>query len=1074
VKREDKSFTKITRPSAKGILHRKRLFQFLDRARHQPITWVSGPPGSGKTSLIASYLDARKLSCVWYQIDESDSDIASFFFYLGLGAKKASPRFRKTLPLLTPEYLLGIPAFTLRFFENLYGRLKTPFFIIFDNYHRVASDSSLHQVILNGVSVIPEGVKVILISRREPPAVFAQLHAHDQMGFLGWNELRFTLGESRKIIDAQTPRLQSKKTIEHLHQMTNGWVAGLILVSDAVKRGIEVQSLEKSSPGVTFDYFESELFTKMADETQTFLMKTAFLPKMTVQMAEELTAITNGEVILTSLIRNNYFVEQHHSVEPAYQYHPLFRDFLLSRAKESFSREVLSDLHRRSALLLEESGQMEEAAQIYMGQKDWEGLTRLILKHAPSLLAQGRYQLLGKWLACLPEELIENNSWLLFWLGSSRFPFDPCQSQRCHEKAFERFRKEEDIAGVFLSWSSIVEGIDFSHNDLSRLDHWIHVLEDLMHDIREFPSQEIAARVASGMVTALALRQPQHPEFHKWAEQALSLTESPQMTNIRMWVLFNLSVHEALMGEFESAGLTCNLLSQLTRPRDTPPFLKIMGKLADSMYFQFTGSHEKCMEAVSEGMDMSRMTGIHIADQPLLAHAISSSINVNDFETAQQFLDRFASSLNRFPSSDDFLNIRNRYIYHFLSARYALACGDLNQLPFHMDMSLKYVNRVGVPVFISISHLMNALAMHRLGRKEDALDQLRKGSPIAQETKSKILEFASLMTQAFFAFDQGEKDSGLQFLKMGLNFGKNGRFLNTHFDDPSVTATLCARALEAGIEADYVQEIIRKRHLVPDKSSLQLEHWPWPLKVYTLGRFVIHKDGNPLPFHRKPHRKPLEMLKTLVALGGRGVREQEIADILWPDADGDDAHSSFETTLYRLRTLIGNPRALQFEDGRLTLDSKYCWVDAWAFEHLLENADGKGWTEDSVSLAQKAVGFYRGTFMAEEMEEPWLISMRERLRSKYLRSVNRLGNHWCQTKQWGKALECYQKGLEVDDLAEEFCQGLMSCYQNLGLEANALSTYHRFEKRLKTVLGIEPSLKTKALRDALLRKSQNA
>jgi two-component SAPR family response regulator len=115
-------------------------------------------------------------------------------------------------------------------------------------------------------------------------------------------------------------------------------------------------------------------------------------------------------------------------------------------------------------------------------------------------------------------------------------------------------------------------------------------------------------------------------------------------------------------------------------------------------------------------------------------------------------------------------------------------------------------------------------------------------------------------------------------------------------------------------------------------------------------------------------------------------------------------------------------------------------------------------------LAEKAIKMYRGAFLAKEIEHPWLISMRERLRSKFLRSVNHLGNYWCQAQQWGRALECYQRGLEVDDLAEEFCQGGMVCYQNLGLKANALSLYNRFEKRVKAVLGIEPSSKTKALR----------
>ena len=61
--------------------------------------------GSGKTALTASYLDNGKFPCLWYRMDEGDGDIATFFYYLGLAAKKASPRKRKPLPLLTPEYL---------------------------------------------------------------------------------------------------------------------------------------------------------------------------------------------------------------------------------------------------------------------------------------------------------------------------------------------------------------------------------------------------------------------------------------------------------------------------------------------------------------------------------------------------------------------------------------------------------------------------------------------------------------------------------------------------------------------------------------------------------------------------------------------------------------------------------------------------------------------------------------------------------------------------------------------------------------------------------------------------------
>jgi len=804
VKKDAPSLAKITRPSAVGILPRRRPFLRLDRSRSRPILWVSGPPGSGKTSLIASYLDVRKLSCLCYQVNETDSDIASFFYYLGLAAKKASPRFQRPLPLLTPEYLTGISTFTLRLFEHLYGRLEPPFFIVFDNYHRVSPDSPLHEIILSGVSVLPEGMNIILISRSNPPPVLAQLHAHDRIEFLQWDQLHFTLEESREIVRLRAPKIRSKEAVQRLDQITGSWVAGLLLISDAVRRGFEPRSLEKVISEEIVNCFGSVIFNQTGEETRDFLIKTAFLPRMTVKMSEKLTGAANGEALLSGLTKNNFLIERLPADMPVYQYHPLFRKFLLSRAKERLDQDTISDLNMRAALLLEEWGQREDAAQIYIGQKHWEGLIQLIMKHAPPMMAQGRYQPLEKWLTALPEDLVENTVCLLFWFGSCQFLFDPSQSLRSHKKAFKLFREEGNMEGTFLSWSGIVDEIEFSHNTLSRLDHWIHELEDLMRDVKEFPSSEIGARVASGMTTALALRKPQHPEFHQWVDQALSLTKSPQMMNVRMWVLFQFVLYGCLMGEFERANSALSMLSRLTGSKDVPPFLSIIGKLADVMYHQFTGSHKKCLKAVAEGMELARTTGIHIVDQPLLAHGSLSSLNVNDSKNARQFLDKLASTLNRIPSSEDLSDIRNRHIYHFVSTRPALACGDLGELSFHTHLALKYVNEIEAPVFISFTHLLNAIASHRLGKKEEALDQLQKGFLIATETKSKLLDFNSLLTQAYFAFDREEEGSGLRLLNMAFALGKDQRFLNTFSADPSVTARLCAKALEAGIEVDYV------------------------------------------------------------------------------------------------------------------------------------------------------------------------------------------------------------------------------------------------------------------------------
>src|SRR5215471_10549228 len=88
------------RPRLYGAVARERLFGLLDRARERPAICVVGPPGSGKTTLVASWLDQRKLRGIWFQVDASDSDLASLFYYLGEAAQPFSRRGQRRLPLL--------------------------------------------------------------------------------------------------------------------------------------------------------------------------------------------------------------------------------------------------------------------------------------------------------------------------------------------------------------------------------------------------------------------------------------------------------------------------------------------------------------------------------------------------------------------------------------------------------------------------------------------------------------------------------------------------------------------------------------------------------------------------------------------------------------------------------------------------------------------------------------------------------------------------------------------------------------------------------------------------------------
>ena len=98
-----------SRPILRKAVPRERLFEQLDRFQDGPVIWVSGPAGSGKTTLVSSYLQDRRIPNLWYQVAEADKDPATFFYRMGSFFTDAFPRRKKTLPLLNPEYLQASP-----------------------------------------------------------------------------------------------------------------------------------------------------------------------------------------------------------------------------------------------------------------------------------------------------------------------------------------------------------------------------------------------------------------------------------------------------------------------------------------------------------------------------------------------------------------------------------------------------------------------------------------------------------------------------------------------------------------------------------------------------------------------------------------------------------------------------------------------------------------------------------------------------------------------------------------------------------------------------------------------------
>jgi two-component SAPR family response regulator len=265
---------------------------------------------------------------------------------------------------------------------------------------------------------------------------------------------------------------------------------------------------------------------------------------------------------------------------------------------------------------------------------------------------------------------------------------------------------------------------------------------------------------------------------------------------------------------------------------------------------------------------------------------------------------------------------------------------------------------------------------------------------------------------------------------------------------------------------------------MPANPSIYLKNWPWPVKVFTLGRFEIQRDDQAIVFNGKTQLMPLRLLKLIIALGGNDIPEEHLSDILWPETDGYAAHRSFSTTIYRLRQLLDIPHLIKIADGKVTLNRGLCFVDAWAYTHSTQKLLG---CQDNFpqllnsprnrSDLEKALSRYRGSFLTSDDWGAPIIAERERLRDIYIKLIREVGNYLEKNNQWSDAIWYYKLGLAVDEFAELFYQRLMICYMNEGQPSEAMNIYERCQKILKLSFGLEPSQKTKEIRLTLKNRS---
>jgi LuxR family transcriptional regulator, maltose regulon positive regulatory protein len=442
----------------------------------------------------------------------------------------------------------------------------------------------------------------------------------------------------------------------------------------------------------------------------------------------------------------------------------------------------------------------------------------------------------------------------------------------------------------------------------------------------------------------------------------------------------------------------------------------------------------------------------------MLAAEIDQALRARDHSS----IERALASID---AVSDPANLSDMARLSWLKGRCALASGDGNAAVFHAEQSRRYAEELEFPPpMLGVRMALEAQAKLFIRDYAGAREQFKRTSEIVAVLHAEEMRDMIRMVDAYEACELRRPDART-LLATAFAAPRARQFYDTFDTNPPFGATMCALALEHDVEVEFVRRIIELHGMAAPANAGR--SWPWPVCIHTLGDFELSHASGAVAVHAATQKKPLELLKALIALGGHGVDKSRLANLLWPEVESDTAAVALDKTISRLRKMLA-PNAIRVEDGRFGLDPDRVWVDVWAFDRDVEalqtalRSPGAG-DDDVAKLGQRVLSGYRGAFLENEEPQRWMLAARDRWRSRFLRSLADAGRYWERDKRWSQALELYERGIEVEPLAEELYRPLMHCHLAQGQTAQAARVYRRCREALSAHLGIAPSAETEGL-----------
>jgi LuxR family transcriptional regulator, maltose regulon positive regulatory protein len=399
--RTDAVAGRVVRAGAGGVVARPELFGRLGGAAR--VTVMTGPPGSGKTMLLRSWISQAGLSdrTAWVAAGRDERDLQHFWLSV-VGALSRTTSGSALVQVLTPTPDLDGWAIVERLLSDL-APLREPVWLVVDDVHELGPQALRQLELL--VMRAPPRLRFVLAARHDVRLGLHRLRLEGNLAEIRADDLRFSRAEAAELFAAAGLELP-EPAMERLVERSEGWAAGLRMAAlslaghpDPARFAQEFSGTERT----VAEYLLAEVLDRQPEPVRRLLLRTSILGRVNGELADLLTGDEGGERVLQDLERANAFVVSLDATRSWFRYHQMFAGLLRLELRRT-EPGALAAVHRAAAGWLAERGCAVEAVRHAQGARDWELAARLLADHWPGLHLDGQDSTVHELVAGFPPE----------------------------------------------------------------------------------------------------------------------------------------------------------------------------------------------------------------------------------------------------------------------------------------------------------------------------------------------------------------------------------------------------------------------------------------------------------------------------------------------------------------------------------------------------------------------------------------------------------------------------------------------------------------------------------------------